>query len=221
MKAIFCSLLITLFFSSNIFGQIGFGIKAGPSYSNINIKFDVGPLLGGAIPPTDDPDDRNSILRFHAGFFFNKTFEDRFTLEVNALYSLEGYEFIDPNFGNDGRIEFHNISLPISLGYQIFPKTTISLGPDLSYLVSSREKTDSGNFDVSDFFSKRFSVRGLVGINYAFTEQIEIDFRYIHGLTILNGETETIILDLTGTALGFAEIEFRSRVFQLSMRYKI
>lgn len=215
MKNIVSLLLLSFCFVSSTFSQTEFGIIAGPNFSNSRF------INKSDFATGDGTQNQDYLLGFHAGLLLNLRLNDHFSIESNILYNQKGHSFTDQFTNESGKTLLHYISIPITTGYQFFPNTTIQLGPEISYLVSAKTKIGEVNQDVSEFYSKNISLSGLAGINYAFTDHLELGVRYIHGITRINQKTAITITDEQGSALGVIDIKAKTRTFQLSMRYKL
>ncbi len=215
MKNIISFLIISFCVTSNLFSQVDFGVIAGPNYSNAKFKAKNNQF------PVEGTGNQVFLLGFHAGLLLDVKISDLFSIESNILYSQKGYRFTDPNLREGGKNLINYITVPITIGYQIFPKTTLQLGPELGYLVSSEFKTVNILADFSNLYNRNFSLAGLAGINYAFTDYLELGIRYSHGITRMNEDNFITITDDNGAPLGVVDLKPKSRVFQLSMRYRI
>ncbi len=215
MKNIISFLIISFCVSSNLFSQVEFGIMAGPNFSNVRF------IQDSDFDDTGSNESQDYRLGVHAGFLLDVKLNNHFSIESNILYNLKGYDYTDQFTNENGKVSLHCITLPIAMGYQIFPNTTLQLGPEISYLASSRIKIGDINQDASNIYSKNFSLSALAGINYAITDHLELGIRYSHGITRMNKENLITITDDNGAALGVIDLKTKSRTFQLSMRYKI
>lgn len=215
MKNIISLLIIFFCVANSTFSQIEFGIIAGPNYSIAQF------IDKNSSFSSNNTEKQNFLLGIHAGVLLSSKFNDRFSMEANILYNQKGYRFRDMYSEASGKVLLHNINLPIVMGYQISKKMTIQLGPEIGYLVSPKIKILLINQDFPNFYDRNFSLAGLTGINYAFTDHLELGLRYIHGVTQINQKKITILTDDNGTALGTVNIKVKSRVLQLSMRYRI
>ncbi len=215
MKNIISFLIISFCVTSNLFSQVDFGVIAGPNFSNVRF------IQDSDFNDTGSNESQDYRLGIHAGFLLNIKINNHFSIESNILYNLKGYDYTDQFTNENGKVSLHYITLPTAMGYQIFPNTTLQLGPEIGYLASSRIKQGNINQDASDFYTKKFNLSALAGINYALTDHLELGIRYLYGITRMNRETFVTITDENGAALGVINLKTKNRAFQLSMRYRI
>lgn len=122
-KTLFCLLFIV---PTVAFGQIGFGIKAGPNFANIT-----------------NADNINSSSRtgFHAGVFLDGSTTKVLSSRTEILFSRQGYEFSTQT--NTGTVDLDYILLPQFMAINITKYVQLQLGGQVAYLISA--KVDSTN----------------------------------------------------------------------------
>ena len=216
MKKPILFLLLSLCYLSPTFSQFKYGFKVGLNYSNIAFTTNGNTSNLNLFTPTGESD---YLISPHLGIFTTNYIGTRFSIEINMLYSREGYKFDVPATEGTGRLVMHYINFPIVAGFNFLPKLKVALGPDIGYLLSANQKTELGDVDATDFFSKDFKFGGILGITYTLTENLDLDARYVHGITRLNNSEEVIVTDGTGAALGVVQLKAKGQMFQLSLKY--
>ena len=172
------------------------GVKAGSNFGNLS--FD---------PDVNSQTTKSSVTGFASGAVAEISFIPMLALQIEPTYLTGGSSLSGPLFSNgatliNGKITFNitYLSIPILLKLKIpIPKSEISpyafLGPNIGFLLSSKEKDEPNGFpsseiDQKDFMSStNFSLEFGVGAGYKVTPQTTITFdgRYSLGLSnILN-----------------------------------
>jgi len=184
--------------------SVAFGVKGGVNFSNV-----VGNDDGS-------PDSRTS---FHAGVFTEVPISDLFSLQVEALYSGQGFDV--KNFqgtdGDNAEVQLDYINVPVLAKIYVTKGLSIEAGPQFSFLVNDEFdfNPNSNDGDV-DLNGTRFEPNNFdFGLAGGLTFQTEMGLfatgRYTYGLTKLydtdrNGE------------IGFDGLH--NQVFQISLGYK-
>lgn len=216
MKKITIFLLFAIAFPNVLFSQINYGIKGGLNYSIANWRSKNSEVQKNL---NNQGSTRTYLENFHFGIHASKNLNKSFALQAELNYSREGFRFKDFFFQSSGKVIFHYLDLPILFSYSPIQKIKILVGPEIGYLISARTKIESSNFDVTDFYSNRLTLGGGCGLNFAITKKLEIEGRYIHGITSIR-KTETFSLtNDTGEFLEDVKVKFKSRVFQISLKY--
>jgi opacity protein-like surface antigen len=154
--------VITLLFLTKNYGQksesIQVGLKAGINYSNYT----------GADVNTD------AITNFHAGFVAEIKVFKHFSFQPELLYSTQGAEL--DNLGDQIKNELGYISIPALAKFYLNDELSLELGPQVSFLLSERNKVDAADSNSFDF-----AVTG--GLSYKLGKKIFVQARYGLGLT--------------------------------------
>lgn len=128
----------------------------------------------------------------HIGGIVNYAFNERFELEGDLLYSMQGFKdkayFTDSEqimAAKDYHVTSHYLNLPIAAKVNIVKGIYIELGPQFGYLLSKKDKVE-GLESQNNFTSettKKFDFGLLGGLGYKFENGAFVDVRYIHGFT--------------------------------------
>ncbi|QAA80351.1 PorT family protein [Aequorivita sp. H23M31] len=210
MKKITFIIGLTLL-ATNIFGQntsTEYGLKAGINYSKYTPNIEIKGI---------DIVDFNGKFGFYLGGFVNFGFSDIIKLQPELIFAIQGTNTSqeieirfsphqEPVFGElKTRITESTISIPIML--QIYPTKNfyIEIGPQLGYIVSTKEKVTDNPFPEfeSPFGASedcpncdKFDLGASLGIGYNFTRLIGINARYYAGLIERNKTIKSSVINL-------------------------
>ena len=147
--------------------KIRFGVKAGLNISNQNID---NPIFSGTL---------DNKLRFHAGGLVEIPFSKSFSLQLELLYSHQGYR--DDNGIAKQTTFLHYINIPVLVNYSIIDNLKIQAGPQIGFLLSGKTKTEIDpkikNLVVSDELMLNQIFLNLVSNAVKFTEEGFITIR--------------------------------------------
>jgi len=171
--------------------KTAFGIKGGMNIANLSGDTDT--ELGRL----------KSKIGFNVGFFADFRQSEKFSVQLELLYSTQGAQIkIDENYGGISitgydRLNLGYINVPVMAKYYVSEKFTIEAGPQIGFLVSAQEKysieasngeSDSGSEDIiENFQTVDFGLN--FGLGYDITSKLNANFRYNLGLTNI-AETE-------------------------------
>ncbi|BAO77669.1 porin family protein [Winogradskyella sp. PG-2] len=162
------------------------GIKIGSNVSN---------LVG------DGTQNIDLTVNLQAGFYMELPASEKAIFLAELLYT--GYGFKIENTGETSDIILNYIALSVSSKIFLFEKFSLDAGPQVSLLVSAKDKEGYISNLKSDFYNRDFGVN--LGMSYGISEKIMASFRYYVGLTDV-----TIIKNKNF-----------NRAFQLAFQYKI
>jgi hypothetical protein len=186
----FFLILIGLILSNLMYAQksnIDFGIKTG-----VNQAKYTGTLIAA---------EYNFKTGFYIGGFANFSVTERFKIQPELLFALQGSNFTiknieireypsEPPIIGDykTKISETTISIPIIAQYLISEKFFIELGPQIGLILDRKEEvtkspTDDPTFNTINDFDPDFFDLGLTtGVGYSFNEKFSLNFRYFFGL---------------------------------------
>ncbi|WP_299178099.1 porin family protein [uncultured Chryseobacterium sp.] len=190
MKKLFLSLALAA--GSLVFAQekektsspIQFGLKAGLNVASIN------------------EDEAKAKAGLYGGAFVNIPLASSFSIQPEVLYNGAGAK--DENF-SDVRVNLDYISIPAMFQYNALPNLYVEAGPQFSFLINAKVKTDLGSADVKDNF-KSFDLGIGLGAGYYITPDFGVTARFVAGVT-----------DIAENNPGDA---VRNNVFQVGVAYK-
>ena len=178
MKRFFLSLIVGVAANMACAQGLRFGIKGGLNVS----KESPYKLIG-----LDSEFSTNARLGVKAGVVASYDFNDKFGVEADLMYSLQGYKE-EVYVGNTDEVchpcvSSHYLQLPLTFKYYPAGRFYVEGGTEFGYLLSKsmnafddieeRSLTDDCNmFDI-----------GLVGgVGYVFDNNIFVNARYVYGL---------------------------------------
>lgn len=128
----------------------------------------------------------------HIGGVAEFSLSDRFAIEADVLYSMQGYkdvvytEAVEQNISNtDYTVTSHYINIPVSAKYYITDGLYVECGPQVGFLLSKRDELE--NWEIENSYNsdttKKVDFGVLGGIGYKFPNNVFISGRYIHSFT--------------------------------------
>lgn len=154
-KIILCAIAIMAFGFTNA-QKTRFGVKGG-----LNIA-----TIGGA-------DDANALVGFQLGGFAEINVWKKLFIQPELLFSAQGAKFDGFNGDRDYTVNLNYINIPVLAKYYITKEFSVEAGPQLGFLVSSKNIEDEKSVDVS------FNL----GAGYNFTDNFSVGIRYTIGLS--------------------------------------
>ncbi len=179
------------------------GVKGGVNFATVH-------------GDVDSPDSRTS---FHVGVFGEFPVAEIFSLQVEALYSGQGFEYTTPRvlgFGGD-KVEYQldYINVPVLAKFYLFEGFSVEAGPQFSFLVNeeidSAPNDDAGDLDTDEAKTFEFGVAG--GLTFQTSMGLFATARYTQGLTDVLKERRGADGENTGNSIN-------NGVFQLGIGYK-
>ncbi|MES2812082.1 MAG: porin family protein [Bacteroidota bacterium] len=174
-----------------------FGVKAGLNLGN---------LTGNT---TDEFVDSGTNMRpsFHVGGFAEIKLSDKFAIQPEVLYSVEGAkQDID---GQSEKLiwDFQFVNIPVMAKFYATDKFSIEAGPQIGFLTKAELTFDGDTIEdlKEGDVTKSTAISGNVGVGYNFTDNISASLRYSLGLSN--------IIDVDG-------YELKSNVLSLSASYR-
>ena len=181
-KRIILMAIVTMATISMNAQEIQFGVKGGlnlsteSKYKNINGY------------NAESPGFRTGL---HIGGVVNWAINDRFELETDLLYSMQGFKdrieveaeqrLHDKNYS----VTSHYLTLPIAAKANLVKGVYVECGPQFGYLLYKKDKLEGHEID--DSFdsnnTKKFDFSIFGGLGYRFENGVFVDARYIHGFT--------------------------------------
>jgi len=128
----------------------------------------------------------------NAGGMLNFSLTDKFEIETDLLYSMQGFKDIvytlelEQNISNTNyTVTSHYLNVPVSVKYYILNGFYAECGPQIGFLLKKKDKVEGresmNSYDSSSTKKTDFGL--LVGLGYRFSNDVFVNARYIHGLT--------------------------------------
>jgi hypothetical protein len=172
-----------------------FGIKGGVNFANVTGD------------DTGSPDSRTS---FHVGALAEFPLADIFSVQVEALYSGQGFKAdFEGSDGDKAEVQLDYISVPVLAKVYVIKGLSLEVGPQFSFLVNDEfdfnPNSDGGDIDFGDVGvkTKDFEVGVAAGLTFQTDMGLFASGRYNLGLT-----------DVVEDA------DIKNSVFQISVGYK-
>lgn len=170
---------------------ISFGVKGGVNFATIS---------GNDI---DSPESRTS---FHVGVVAEFPLADIFSIQAEALYSGQGFDFdFDGPDGDKAELQLDYINVPVLAKVYVTKGLSIEAGPQFSFLINEEvdlnPNSDDGDFDMDEAETFEFGV--AAGLTFQTEMGLFATGRYNVGLTEI-----------------YKDVDAKNSVFQLGIGYK-
>lgn len=198
MKKGFVVLLISII-SCSTFGQVKFGMKGGGSLCNTYKLV--------------NEDYEYHRLGWYAGGLAQIPLSAAIFLQPEILFSSKGfrYPFYIPR-GDKAAVVLNYISVPLIAQYKLFNRFLIGIGPDISYLVSAKNKYPTNEIvDVTDQYPIKFDFGIDANVSFQIIHALSVDARYYYGFRTY------YYTDVNGVRVG--ESRGANRAFQIGISY--
>ena len=180
--------------------SIKFGIKGGANFSSVD---------GGAYTP-------DYRFNFHAGLLTELPVCDKFSFQVEALYSVQGYKV---NFaGADhekAQFEYDYINVPVLARIYVLKCVSIDAGPQISFLVNDKydlsPNPDMGNVHLDTTDPNKYDLGIAGGLTFQSEMGFLLNARYTYGVTKVYDTSN-------GRDIAFDGLH--NQVFQASLGYR-
>ena len=139
------------------------GIKGGLNVSN---------FMG-------DIDDQSIRTSVHLGLVSEIVVSDKFSLQPELLYSGQGSS--DGSVQGFSRYKLSYLTLPIMGKFAVTEGLSFQAGPQIGFLLSAKNKTDTSNDKIKDIKTLDFGI--CAGLEYDFSSRYFIQGRYNLGLS--------------------------------------
>lgn len=170
-------------------GAVKFGIKAGGNFSNI-------------VKTGDDNFKTEFKPGFHAGIFVDIPVVDRLSFAPELVYSQKGFKTTTTGLIGGTReytTTTNFVDIPILAKINATPTFHITLGPQVSFLTSTKTKFETANSSYEQTVKadnenlKKSLVGGVIGLGFDITNKVSINGRYALDLqkNNENGTSET------------------------------
>jgi hypothetical protein len=164
------ALLLVLFIfilksNSSAQNTVQFGVKAGMNVSTLNYK-----NVGDSYDPR---------VSYHGGVFLNARFDDKWSLQPEALASKEGFN--DNNSEQRWRILYLNF--PVMLQYAFAKRFAVEAGPEFGFRLRARVANSGSEFVSATSAYNQLNFSAAAGISYLSKYNVGIGARYTKGIT--------------------------------------
>lgn len=175
--------------------EMSFGVKGGVNFANVT---------GNGF------DNRSSRTSFHVGALAEFPVQEIFSIQVEALYSGQGfeYDFRGPT-GDKAEYQLDYINVPVLAKFYLTPAISLEVGPQFSFVVNeefdSRPLDDAGDLDLTGTpaEAETFDFGAAAGITFQTQSGVFATARYNHGFTDI-----------------VKNVDVQNSVFQIGVGYK-
>ena len=173
--ALFCAIL-----TANA-QEVKFGLKAGLNLSSL-----AGDDLEAPAKSSGIEVDQQLTPNFFAGGFAHIGLSDKFAVQPELLFSMQGAKFDvkDPISGDDFETNFQlsYLNVPVLAKFYPIENLSIQAGPQIGFLLSAKDKSSgSSTEDIKDS-TESIDFSGAFGVGYEFN-QFNVGARYTIGFT--------------------------------------
>lgn len=171
-----------------------FGIKGGVNFATVS---------------GDDFDNPDSRTSFHVGVLAEFPMADIFSIQVEALYSGQGFKTDIPGgvFGGDEKVEYQldYINVPVLAKVYVFEGLSLEVGPQFSFKVNEEydANADANEGDLETNDAEDFEFGLAAGLTFQTQMGLFATGRYNMGLTDI-----------------FENSDAKNSVFQIGVGYK-
>ena len=147
-----------------------FGVKGGVNFATVN---------GDGF---DSPDSRTS---FHVGALAEFPLAEMFSVQVEALYSGQGFEYTVPVLNQKLEYQLDYINVPVLAKVYLFKGFSLEAGPQFGFLVNEEidsDPTGNGGDTVTDN-AKDFEFGFAGGVTFQTEMGLFATARYTQGVT--------------------------------------
>ncbi|QQL49412.1 porin family protein [Mucilaginibacter ginkgonis] len=152
-------------------------------------------------------------LGVNAGLGFDLPVSYPLSITIEGLYSQKGYTTLTPGGEYSQRTDY--IDVPLLLKFHVVPGFNLLLGPQASFLVSTRNTFDNGidqttrlNYNNSTDGYNKALITGVAGVSFDLSRNVELRGRYNIDLTRNNENGNTAVPP------------YRNSVFQVGLGIK-
>lgn len=163
---------------------IKIGIKGGLNVSNF----------------VGDIEDNSIRTGVHVGLLAEIIVSEKFSIQPELLYSGQG--FSDNGVIGYSRYKFDYINLPVLAKFYLTKSISLETGPQVGFLISSKNKTDLTNFSVKKQSTIDFGLN--LGAGYELKNNVFFQARYNLGLTNVNDNPASSAVKYTNSVIQFS-----------------
>ncbi len=174
-----------------------FGVKGGLNLTTIN---------------NEGWDDTNVKVGYYAGLYMHAPVNEVFSIQPELIYNSVGAKY--NNGSNAHTLTLNYIAVPIMFQFELIPQFYVEAGPQMGFLVSNKDKYESGSKTTTVTDSDRFNSFDLslgLGAGIKIKNGLKLTARYLAGFTDINKNGET--------SLESNDEKLRNSGFQIGLQY--
>ena len=171
-----------------ILSTVGLFLMTLISLNAQNLEFGIKSGVGGAqIHLTDlpDPEVNSYLISPILSYSINGTLNYRskglwgFSIEPGLI--KKGW-ISNKDYHDENKIRLHYLQLPILSDLYLTDNLYFSIGPEINYLLTAKNKSNYGTEKINDL-NRKFELSGVVSGAYKIFDILDIGVRYSHSLT--------------------------------------
>lgn len=143
-----------------------------------------------------DVSGNQSKVGFAIGGFAEVKVSDKFAVQPELLYSIQGYKF------DGGSADLNYLNIPVMAKYFVAEKFSLEAGPQIGILLSATGKLGSESADIKSLYNTTDFGLNL-GAGFDVTEDITLGLRYTLGLSNIGKDSGSSKATNTNIGLSF------------------
>ncbi len=155
------------------------------------------------------------MMAFNVNAYLGYRISETFGISLEPGFIRKGSTVYEPSVGKF-QMQENCIQMPVLAEYFILNKLFISIGPELSYLMTGNVSIRDEVYDNTSWYENRLELSGVIGLGYCINDHMDIGLRYNHGLTYTAQMTLT---DPSGQSMGISR-EY-NQYGQVLVRYRM
>jgi hypothetical protein len=194
--------VVVMILASYTFAQgISGGIKAGLNLADQKYSSD-GSTADTKVKPG-----------LHAGLFLTAMINEKFAVQPEVLFSMQGSKLDIDGFDGDYETFFNYIAIPVLARYNITDRISVHAGPQFGFLLSAETEISYGTqvmkTDIKEYY-KTTEISGAIGGEIDIIGGLGAGVRYVFGLSQIHKDD----IDNTGKVKNSVfQIYLKSRLF--------
>jgi opacity protein-like surface antigen len=205
-KLLFLTAIAVLTFNSSIAQEVVV-VEVEETSSDVGIHFGLKAGLNMAsVSTTDDATNPNARTGFNIGAVVAYDVTQKFSIQLELLYSQQGYTFEASGGDGNQTAEIDYINIPVMFGFTVVEGLTLQAGPELGFNTRAIYTADGLKLDFIDL-TNTVNVGAGAGLQYELDFGLFFQARYVWGISNVFDENDS------------EGITIRNKVASLSVGY--
>jgi hypothetical protein len=180
------------------------------NFYELRIGLDIGVNVANTVNAYNSNFSTGTLAGLHAGITFDIPLIYPLSLSPEAVYSQKGYTAVTSSGNFTQRTQF--IDLPILLKFNLGPIVRLYIGPQYSFLLSTKNTYDDGFSVTNQQYYNNTGTKaifdGVAGVGFDLNRYVELRARY------------TLDLGSTSTVNSAYQPDYRNQVWQFGLNFK-
>ena len=204
MKNALLAIILSLY-TTPLLAQVKFGLKAGGMLSNVAAE---------GIGLSSSGNQAETKFSYLTGVAAILPIHQHFRVHAELLYSNKGA--LGDIYGRDYSNNYHYLSLPLLLRYQVIDRLSVGIGPELDYLFGVYQRSEAGSsFPMSSYY-KPLDLGINLDVQYDLLDKLSLGLRYNLGVYDITERLEGTTFEGTPFVV---DSNVYNRSLQLSLFY--